>query len=412
VRAEAGTAHLTFLDGQIGDAMDGAMREGEDVILDAVQWTEGSFEFQAGPVPPARRIQASTENLLLEAARKLDEMHAEDADGGEQRAAAFVEKQQRAGELAEAFRSAVRGQAAGRARNLWREAIFTVIAEGRVRRVILGPGERAYAEPAEPWRGGEVDPRLGQPMKTGAGPGEIEAFVRSMPLRSLGRPSSRGLRPPEAGFIHDAQGRSFWAVRHEGPESVWCVLSAVAPPARLNDLGVAEALVAGVSAEGSAVLVRSAGRPSPRLAAGLWAALIRAAAERHPGVGWIVEGRPAHDWTSLPGHVETIHPRFFGREHELRDLASSSATTLLGLHGAEVPPDLARQALELAAAGCRILVLDAWSDAELLTSVFVPAARARAAQPGGPPSRIAVVEFTEASPGASTVAMSCLYRAI
>ena len=72
------------------------------MVLRAVQWTEGSFEFVPGPVPPDRRMNASTENILLEAARRLDEMQEKGRAGGQEAAAssaeqAFLDKQARGG---------------------------------------------------------------------------------------------------------------------------------------------------------------------------------------------------------------------------------------------------------------------------------------------------------------------------
>jgi hypothetical protein len=76
VRSPAGTAYFTFQEGQLLTALNEALRDGDEVVMQAVQWTEGTFEFAAGPVPPDRRIHVSTENILLEAARRIDEMQA------------------------------------------------------------------------------------------------------------------------------------------------------------------------------------------------------------------------------------------------------------------------------------------------------------------------------------------------
>jgi hypothetical protein len=63
-----------FEHGQIANARDERMQEGEDAACRLFGWGTGSFEFRADPpVGGGRTIHDSTESLMLEAARRLDE---------------------------------------------------------------------------------------------------------------------------------------------------------------------------------------------------------------------------------------------------------------------------------------------------------------------------------------------------
>jgi len=59
-------------DGQIVDAVVGALR-GDVAVYEMVIWSEGDFSFKQGIEPEAVTIQLSNANLLMEAARRLDE---------------------------------------------------------------------------------------------------------------------------------------------------------------------------------------------------------------------------------------------------------------------------------------------------------------------------------------------------
>lgn len=109
-------ATLTFADGQIIAAVDENLRDGQEAVYRVLRWGEGSFEFTPGPVAGGgmSRIGESTDALLLESARRLDEAADTTAPSGGSaghagapgpRAAAFLEKQRLATELTDLFAS-------------------------------------------------------------------------------------------------------------------------------------------------------------------------------------------------------------------------------------------------------------------------------------------------------------------
>lgn len=81
VSGKTGTFHLTsgerqgriFLtDGQIVDAVVGRLR-GEEAVYELSTWSNGEFHFAAGEATERRTIDKSNTNLLMEAARRMDE---------------------------------------------------------------------------------------------------------------------------------------------------------------------------------------------------------------------------------------------------------------------------------------------------------------------------------------------------
>ncbi|MFH1279901.1 MAG: DUF4388 domain-containing protein [Candidatus Eisenbacteria bacterium] len=70
------SAYRLFFDkGEIVNAVDERQgREGRDVALQLFRIPEGAFRFRQGPVHERNRIETGTENLLLDAARMMDEI--------------------------------------------------------------------------------------------------------------------------------------------------------------------------------------------------------------------------------------------------------------------------------------------------------------------------------------------------
>ncbi|MFH1681093.1 MAG: DUF4388 domain-containing protein [Candidatus Eisenbacteria bacterium] len=70
-----GVSRLFFRSGEIVNGLDESLgREGRDVALSLFRIREGGFRFRQEEVHEKRRIEEGTENLLLEAARKMDEI--------------------------------------------------------------------------------------------------------------------------------------------------------------------------------------------------------------------------------------------------------------------------------------------------------------------------------------------------
>jgi Domain of unknown function (DUF4388) len=66
-------AALLFEDGQLVNAIDDHHQEGELAAYQLFTWKQGAFEFYPEPASGTRLIQATTEAVMLEAARRLDE---------------------------------------------------------------------------------------------------------------------------------------------------------------------------------------------------------------------------------------------------------------------------------------------------------------------------------------------------
>jgi hypothetical protein len=109
VRNNDNTVRIYFEEGAILDIMDDALRRGERILLGAVQWPTGSFTFDPTPTGAERRIEASTEAILLEAARLIDEARAQAGESGRgpTQETSFREKQTVADELPDVFRRAI-----------------------------------------------------------------------------------------------------------------------------------------------------------------------------------------------------------------------------------------------------------------------------------------------------------------
>ena len=65
--------HFRFERGQIANAVDDRLEEGEAAAYKLFSWRTGTFEFRVEPPTGGRNIHDSTEGLMLEAARRMDE---------------------------------------------------------------------------------------------------------------------------------------------------------------------------------------------------------------------------------------------------------------------------------------------------------------------------------------------------
>lgn len=341
VRSGARTAYFTFREGQLMTALDDALREGEAVVLQAVQWHEGSFEFQAGPVPPERRIEASTENILLEAARQLDEIRAgasafDDEEPVASREEAFRRKQEKAASLSEAFRDAVSQAARQHATTDWKESVLCQLETGDLTRAVLTPGGEVF-------------------VTGGAGVFRLDGVAASdvREWREELWPSSHfqlgGVRAQR-----DVQGRRLWLGREMGPEGEGLTLGV--PRAQLPDweeLGLTEDLAQALAAAEDRPIVVAA--PDAFMVATALATWMARRGRSMPALGWVLEPWPLYDWTVLPGRMDTLPASSLVHRGDLARIVHGSGTELLVLRTI-ARGDWLREALELGSEGIRVVL--------------------------------------------------------
>jgi hypothetical protein len=74
---------IYFDHGQIVNALDDALGDGEQAAYRIFAWAGGTFLFRLQPPPPLRSIQTGTESLILDIARFMDERREESKQRGE-----------------------------------------------------------------------------------------------------------------------------------------------------------------------------------------------------------------------------------------------------------------------------------------------------------------------------------------
>ncbi len=72
LRSGGASGEIFLRDGQIVHAKAGNL-EGEEAVYELAVWNEGEFVFHPGKTSPATTIKRSNTNLLMEAARRIDE---------------------------------------------------------------------------------------------------------------------------------------------------------------------------------------------------------------------------------------------------------------------------------------------------------------------------------------------------
>lgn len=389
-RYEQQAVYLTFKDGQLLNAVDQTLRNGEAVILSAVQWPDGGFVFESGPVPPDRRIHSSTENVLLEAARLLDEMQAgdlleaddDDREGGaatqgdgvavgdgtgfgdaagsdsssgaakarrtggagrpHSHVGRFQETQRRSAELSDAFRRAVSQDEETSLGAAWKESIVGALREGRAERLVVGPAGAIHlvhgngVMPVEVPSFAEVEEWLAHAVPA---PGEWSPFTG----RSL------------AGSGAEDGSVSLWVTRESSAEGVW--FTASVPSENFPDwtgMGFEEPLYTSMEQmrKGPVLLAASTDRLASQSAA---AYLARRAAERSE-LSWVVERAPSYAWSRLPGRIRFLGLEQIGRPGALAALCDRTRPRLLVLRVAR-PDALLDEVLALADLDLEILLV-------------------------------------------------------
>jgi hypothetical protein len=384
----SGTAYLTFSEGQLCTAMDDNLREGADVVLRVLQWAEGTFEFSQGPVPPDVRMTDSTENILLDAARRIDEMAeagARDGDGNASSAEqAFREKRARAASIVDVFRSLAADTVRDGVGGSWREEAARRLLEPAVERLVLSAEGKAGLIRNGRFEEIEV-----------ARPAEVSAWMEQLaplPVRSAGR-GVRQHRP-----VDEARPgpEDLWARRVQAPDGDLVVVS------RTRGTWPGEAALPFGSMEHSALDAISSGliaflgssATGPTAwpaweAAAAW--LARRAAVR-PATGWVIEELPRYDWPKVPGRWRRVAPSVVRQPGALERLARTTRAAVLVFDG--LPPSATLdEAGRLAVAGLLVVVVDA---ADQVTSWLAAAERPGPLTPGRTELRFAATVVVRA----------------
>jgi hypothetical protein len=351
VRSDGSAAYLVFLDGQLISAADDNRLDGEGVVLRAVQWEEGTFEFVPGPVPPDRRIQSSTENILLEAARRIDEM--QEADGRSDGAAgatenAFREKQVRGASIVEAFRSAVADAELTRSGAGWKGSVLRRLVEPSGERLMLGPGARVGIV-----AGGSSEELSGIPAQ------EVRAW-----MDELAPPPAPGVRRTGTGFprpVRQEDGSVLWAVRLQSPGGDWVAASAMRPCfPEWSDLGLPDADFDELERRNSGLCLLLGGRAkgghhSP--ARDGLAAWLHRRSQLRSECGIVVEDFPRYDWSSLAGVWREFPASWARRDGRLESvIRASGARTIVWI--GDCPGAVLAELLELASSGALVVLVE------------------------------------------------------
>ena len=153
VEAHGKRGAFYFDHGQIVNAVDDALADGEEAAYRIFAWSGGAFVFRVQPPPPLRSIQTGTESLILDIARFMDEHREERAQRGEgpeddrpeqwTHEEAIKRRQESGDELRQVFQS-LRGGGGGMPgtgdplARLWEQARAASLSA-----ILLRPGEAA-----------------------------------------------------------------------------------------------------------------------------------------------------------------------------------------------------------------------------------------------------------------------------
>jgi len=194
VEARGKRGALYFDNGQIVNAVDDALADGEQAAYHIFVWKGGTFVFRLQPPPPLRSIQTGTESLILDIARFMDERREESKQRGEsaddEKSEQWtheeqIKKRSESGdELRQLFQT-LRGERGGAAGSddplarLWENARAASVSA-----VLLRPGE-----PALGLRDGHMNPL----------PGALASDTVTMAIAALGASEGAQRRTSGAG---------------------------------------------------------------------------------------------------------------------------------------------------------------------------------------------------------------------
>ena len=194
VEARGKRGALYFDHGQIVNALDDALGDGEQAAYRIFAWSGGTFVFRLQPPPPLRSINTGTESLILDIARFMDERREESAQRGEgpgdEKAEQWtheetIKKRQETGdELRQLFQS-LRGERGGvpggddPLARLWEQAHAAQLSA-----ILLRPGE-----PALGLKDGQMSPL----------PGLVASDTVTMAIAALGASVSTQRREAPSG---------------------------------------------------------------------------------------------------------------------------------------------------------------------------------------------------------------------
>ena len=284
-------AFVFFDQGQIVNAIDDGLNDGAPAAQRVLLMSEGTFEFREGSASPSRRIEISTENLLLEIARQVDELA---ATSGQRRAtpgslsadlsqaALFQLRQKQARDLEDLFRSVIGGQ----------EAPEESGATGRFEDLLKAAHAAGTSVHYREESGGAV--LLGAPGHAGTRIAIDAAAVRGFLKRALSPHARRRLA--RGGEVHgrfDSEGPAFHvrAWNRDGALGTDAMELTTAVP-QVRPEALVEDLAREATSQASGALLLAV--PPRGGATTLAAATLALLAEREPGRYLVVEERPRY----------------------------------------------------------------------------------------------------------------------
>jgi hypothetical protein len=255
---------LRFEHGQIANAVDERLREGEDAAYRVFGWRSGTFEFRVEPPTGGRTIHDSTEGLMLEAARRLDEAGANTP--GESVTQALQARAGKFEALREAFQRVARDtSAAGRE---WGGG-----SAGARFAALAAPGDTLLYRPGRPVR------VLQSGRWREAGPAVLDPAAFSQ-LCTTFFEAAPGEHGPARSVVIEEDGRELLVSRLPAPHEALIVRSAPASRAGVTRLGGDEDAIAEVLDVGAGLVL--VGAPGVRAAEQLLYTALARILERRP----------------------------------------------------------------------------------------------------------------------------------